>query len=69
MNDRPLETRSPTWWEGWWAHTAGWGLPEGHTPPYREGWLARDRAVNREYPPTRTVYLCRPESSGVGGSR
>lgn len=62
------ETRSPTWWEGWWAHAAGWGLPEGHTQPYRDGWRARDKLVNSERPPTRTVYLSRstPPSGAEG---
>jgi hypothetical protein len=44
--------RSPTWYEGYWAHAAGWPLYDGHTEQYRQGWLYRDRVMRASDGPT-----------------
>lgn len=36
-----MDEHGPTWWEGYWAHSAGWGLGTGHTEAYCRGWRYR----------------------------
>lgn len=53
--DNGMSDESPTWHEGWDAHAAGWGLPSGHTPPYIEGWRAREAIASKYDAPA--LYL------------
>jgi hypothetical protein len=51
--DKPAlkSPRKPGWshefFQGKWAHAAGWALPENATPEFKRGWLDRAARVER----------------------